>query len=149
MPDLIRTREVLNGPLTQAMIEHRSADGWRLSAVEWSRPADYQPGGTAYETPFGLRIAAVGTHLEEDPDEVEVLLVILEGIARDRRMGLIADDLNRRGWRMRSGADWTQSAVFDLLPALIQFSPKLFGRADWVERRRKLREDGLLGVSAG
>jgi hypothetical protein len=94
-----------------------------------------------YQTPFGLRIAAGGTHLEEDPDEVEVLLVILEGIALDQRMGAIADDLNRRGWRMRDGSVWTQSSVFDLLPALIQFSPKLFGRADWIERRKSLRLD--------
>lgn len=141
MTQMIRTREVLEGPLTPEMIAHRAADGWRLSAVEWSRPANYAPVEGVYQTPFGLRIAAGGTHLEEDPDEVEVLLVILEGIALDQRMGAIADDLNRRGWRMRDGSVWTQSAVFDLLPALIQFSPKLFGRADWIERRKSLRLD--------
>jgi hypothetical protein len=123
------------------MIEHRAADGWRLSAVEWSRPSDYDRGTGVYETPFGLRIAAGGTHLEESPDEVEVLLVLLEGIARDQRMGLITEDLNRRGWRMRGGGTWTQPAVFDLLPALIQFSPKLFQRQDWIERRKKLHEE--------
>ena len=122
------------------MIEHRAAQGWRLSAVEWSRPADYAPGEAVYETPFGLRIAAGGTHLEEDPDEVEVLLVILERIARDQRMGLIAEDLNRRGWRMRGGAAWTQSEVFDPLPALIQFSPNLFRRAEWIQRRKLVIE---------
>ena len=49
-------------------------------------------------------------------------------------MGLIAEDVHLRGWRMRDGGAWTQSAVFELLPALIQSSPKLFGRAEWVER---------------
>jgi hypothetical protein len=67
------------------------------------------------------------------------MLGILEGIVEDRSMSRIADELNRRGFRMRTDEAWTQSGVFELLPRLIDFSPRLFKREEWIERRRKLR----------
>ena len=91
------------------------------------------------EVPYGLRVAQDCMHLEENPDEVRVLLQILEGIVQDQPMSAIAQALNQGGNLMRSLEPWTQSAVFELLPRLIDFGPHLFSREEWVERRKKLR----------
>ncbi|MBN9661160.1 MAG: recombinase family protein [Acidobacteria bacterium] len=136
-----RVREVLTGPLTAGELDRRAAEGWHPVAVEWERlvdPAqDWRP--PVQEVPYGLRVAADNKHLEEHAEEVEIMLGILEGIVEDRSMSRIADELNRRGFRMRTDEAWTQSGVFELLPRLIDFSPRLFKREEWIERRRKLR----------
>lgn len=136
-----RVREVLAGPLTAGELERRAAEGWHPVVVEWERAvataADWQ--APVQEVPYGWRVAADHKHLEESPEEVEIMLGILEGIVEDRPMSRIADELNRRGFRMRTDEPWTQSGVFELLPKLIDSSPRLFRREDWIERRRKLR----------
>jgi hypothetical protein len=90
------------------------------------------------EVPFGLRIAPDGKHLEEEPKEVEMMLAMLDGLVRDRRFSEIAADLNERGYRNREDKPWTQANVFDMLPRLIECSPRLFPSEEWVERRRAL-----------
>lgn len=136
-----RVREVLTGPLTAGELDRRAAEGWHPVAVEWERlvdsAEDWRP--PVQEVPYGLRVATDNKHLEEHPEEVEIMLGILEGIVEDRSMSRIADELNRRGFRMRTDEAWTQSGVFELLPRLIDFSPRLFKREEWIERRRKLR----------
>jgi hypothetical protein len=135
-----RMRQVLEGPLTADELERRSAEGWRPVAVEWERTGS-PAAATApvkQQVPYGLRISDDHQHLEEHAGEVQVMLAILEGIVEDRSMSRIAEELNHRGFFMRTGEAWTQSGVFELLPRLIDFGPRLFSRQEWIERRRKL-----------
>jgi hypothetical protein len=118
--------------------------------VEWERvDSGAGRGATLEETPYGLKVAADHVHLEEDPSEVEVMLTILEGIVSDSPMSWIAADLNRKGATRRNGMPWTQSAVFDLLPRLIEFGSRLFNRDEWIERRRMLRERAAVQIRSG
>lgn len=137
-----RIRQVLHGPLTEDELRRRQEEGWRPVAVEWEcvEPAGGPDRPLLEEVPYGLKVAADHVHLEENPREVEAMMTILEGIVEDRPMSRIADELNRRGHAMRSGEPWTQSGVFELLPRLIEFGPRLFNREEWVERRRILRQ---------
>jgi hypothetical protein len=138
-----RMREVISGPLSAEQLERRQAEGWRLVAVEWERsPSAVGVHPPLMEVAYGLRVAADHQHLEENPVEVQVMLDILEGIVQDQPMSRIAENLNRRGRVMRTGEPWTQSAVFELLPRLIDFGPRLFSRDEWTERRRKLHVAG-------
>ncbi len=105
-----------------------------------SQTSSKHPGGDSMEVPYGLRVAPDHVHLEENPAEVEVMMAILEGLVADMSMAFIAADLNRRGLAMRDGGRWTQSAVFDLLPRLIEFGSRLFNRDEWTRRRRLLME---------
>lgn len=108
---------------------------------------DFARGGTPggrmrsglQEVPYGLRVAADHFHLEENPDEVQVMLAILEGIVQDLPLSKISQELNRRGYLMRTGEPWTQSAVFELLPRLIDFGSSLFSREEWQARRKALQ----------
>lgn len=136
-----RMRQVLEGPLTTEELERRAAEGWRAVAVEWERidPAAGHSRPARQQLPYGLKISDDHLHLEENAEEVEVMLAILEGIVEDRSMSRIAEELSRRGFHMRTGEAWTQSGVFELLPRLIDFGPRLFSREEWIERRRKLR----------
>lgn len=136
-----RFREEISGPITLEILERKAAEGWRPVAIEWQRdPARPAEGPVLEDVPFGLRVAADHLHLEENPAEVETMLAILEGIVADWPMSRIATDLNRRGYLTRSGFCWTQSDVFELLPRLIEFGPRLFNHSEWVERRRLVRE---------
>jgi hypothetical protein len=91
------------------------------------------------EVPYGLRVAADHMHLEENPAEVQVMLSILEGIVQDLPLSKISQELNGRGFLMRSGEQWTQSAVFELLPRLIDFGSSLFSREEWLARRKAIQ----------
>lgn len=138
MPMKDRYREVLTGELTEEYLAERMTQGWRPVAIEWERGEGESSGPTLEAVPYGMRVAADHVHLEENPDEVKVMLAILEGIVEDWPMSRIAADLNRRGSIMRNGMPWNQTSVFELLPRLIEFGPRLFNRDEWVERRRAL-----------
>jgi hypothetical protein len=133
-----RFREVLRDPLTVEAFDRRRAEGWRPVAIEWERVDSPDGRGGLEEVPYGLRVAGDHVHLEEDSTEVEAMMTILEGVVGDQSMSHIAAELNRRGSTMRNGMPWTQCAVFDLLPRLIDFGPRLFNRDEWIERRRML-----------
>ena len=90
------------------------------------------------ETPYGFRVGEDGNSLEPDPDEISVLYVILEQVVRDKRFTQIADELNHRRLRQRAGEAWTSSAVFELLPQLIEAGPYLVKSEEWARRRRDL-----------
>jgi hypothetical protein len=138
MPE--REREVLAEPPTLDYLQHRAAQGWRIHAIEWERDEGRQgAAGWREEVPYGMRISGDCRHLEEDPVEVETMMAMMEGIVEDRPFSQIATDLNRRGYRTRDGRLWSQVAVFDLLPRLIEFSPRFLTRSEWLERRRGLK----------
>jgi hypothetical protein len=65
-------------------------------------------------------------HLEEDPVERRTLEQMLQLISSDESMSEIARELNRQGLRTRSGTDWTQTAVFNMLPRLIEAAPHIW-----------------------
>lgn len=108
--------------------ERRAAEGWSLAGVLWARPAT---GGAAEatrpgeEVPYGMRIADDCAHLEEEPEEMEVLARMLRMIADDLSLSQVARELNRAGFRDRSGEVWTQVAAFNLLPRLIEAAPRV------------------------
>jgi hypothetical protein len=139
MADTEREREVLTQPLTVEQIERRAAAGWRVHAIEWERGGPAASDEGREEVPFGLRVSGDCRHLEEDPSEVEAMMIMMEGIVQDRPLSQIASDLGRRGFRMRDGRPWSQVSVFNLLPRLIEFSPRFLTRPDWLERRRSLK----------
>ena len=143
-----RSRDLVGGPLSLDYFMRRAADGWTLAAIEWVREVEVPEGTTEAspleinvepeEIPYGLRISDDGLHLEPNPVETTVLLLILEKIVMEKRLSQIADDLNNRSFRTRRGTRWTSSTIFDLLPRLIEVGPKLLKSPDWRERRSQL-----------
>lgn len=139
MANLESMREFVSGPVDAELYRQRIAEGWRLVAVEWQRETAATEGGgadTLQDVPFGLRIASDCVHLEEDPVEKRVLLLVLGLIVKDAPLADIAEELNRNGLRTRGGLPWTRTSVFDLHPRLIEAFPRLLASKEWDERRR-------------
>ena len=132
-----RMREVVSEPLPIDYFEKRRADGWILEAVEWTRQRAADLAG-AEEPPYGQRIAADCSQLIDDPGEMRTLLLMYEKVVAGWRPGSIAAELNGRALRTRAGLPWSSAAVFDLLPRLIELSPKLQKHPEWPARRAAL-----------
>ena len=141
-----RSRDLISGQLTLDYFMQRAAGGWKLAAVEWIREVEdtkvmdtepLQVPPKPAELPYGLQIAEDGLHIEENPLETAVLLLILEQIVKEQRITQIAQTLNAAGKRTRNGAPWSAPAVFDLLPRLIEAGPALLKSTDWQERRAR------------
>lgn len=138
-----RNRDLISGEVTLDYFMRKMAEGWNLAAVEWVREVQDQPGKSdefqvtfqAEDLPYGVQVAPDGLHLEQNPLERTVLLMILEKIVREKRITEIAFDLNATGLKTRRGMDWTPAEVFDLLPRLVEIGPKLLNSQEWRERR--------------
>lgn len=137
-----RSRDLVTGQLTIDYFIRKAAEGWTLSAVEWVREVEdtaqlepFQVSMSTEEIPYGLRLSEDGLHLEPNPVERTVLLLILDKIVQDKRITQIASELNADGFRTRRDAAWSPSAVFDLLPRLIEAGPGLLKSNDWRELR--------------
>jgi Recombinase len=138
-----RSRDLIAGELTLDYFMKKAAEGWKLAAVEWVREvpdsvSDRGPMEVSVrpeQIPYGLRIAEDGMHLERNPLEVTVLLLILEEIVKEKRITEIALDLNVNGYKTRNGSAWSATAVFELLPRLIEMGPALLKSPEWMERR--------------
>jgi hypothetical protein len=137
MPKLERVRDFTIKPPSAEYFETKLAEGWKLVAIEWER-GDAEARPPVDEVPFGLRVAADCRRLEEDPQEIEVLLLMLEVLVQDGPLSTAAAHINEKGHRMRSGDHWTRTALFQLLPRLIELGPRLFTSTEWVERRKHL-----------
>jgi hypothetical protein len=136
-----RIRESISGPLNQAELQTRQAEGWKLVAVEWERErsdVEAAPQPEA-EVPFGLKVSGDCAHLEEDSNEREVLVAMMELTIQDGPYSSIAEELNRRGFRTREGVRWTPVSVFQMLPRLIEVGPKIFQTEEWQRRRERMR----------
>lgn len=138
-----RLRDVISGPLTFDYFQERLSAGWIPVAMEWIMPSSPSPdvekaASQRVETPYGFRVGEDGNSLEPDPEEVGVLYVILEQIVQDRRFTQIAEELNRRRLKQRAGEAWTSSAVFELLPRLIEAGPYLVKNEEWAQRRHEV-----------
>lgn len=137
-----RLRDVISGPLTFDYFQERLSAGWVPVAMEWIMPVSAEAataaGAQKVPIPYGFRVGGSGNALEPDAEEIDVLYVILEQIVRDKRFTQIAEELNRRHFKQRSGTAWTSSAVFELLPQLIEAGPLLVKSEEWVERRQEI-----------
>jgi len=140
-----RSRDLVSGPITLDYFVRRAAEGWSIAAIEWVREVE-KTGDTAEpqqastvkaEIPYGLEVAESGVELIPNPLEASILLAILEKIVKEKRIGDIANELNRNGYRTRDGALWTAPAVFNLLPRLIEAGPELLKSPAWQELRGK------------
>jgi hypothetical protein len=154
MPDFERIRETCDGVLDAQYLRERQQAGWRLAALEWEREAPAQQAGPAgavaravaesfaaaarQDPPFGTRVVPEGSALEEDPDEMQFLFSVMELIIQDISITKVAEELNRRGFQTRSGKPWGPVAIFNLLPRLVELTPRIFRSEEWVERRKHL-----------
>src|SRR3954447_21673810 len=147
-----RVRESLNALPTLENLVQRVEQGWKLVAIEWERDAVSAPAPTPMPgsqvavneevveaIPFGLRVADDCSGLVESPSEKQIVITALDMIVDDRPLSQVADELNRRGYKMRDGQPWTPTALFVLLPRMIEIGPKLFSSGDWTTRKQRLQ----------
>jgi hypothetical protein len=146
MPKTERTRETVSGLPSLEYLARKVQDGWKLVGLEWEREAAAaDPDAPASESrewveeiPYGLRVSDDCARLVESPAELEIVTIALDMIVEDCPLSRVADELNLRGYRTRQGNSWTPSALFSLLPRMIQVGPRLFTSEQWVERRKRL-----------
>lgn len=134
-----RVREPVRTPPDPAYLAQRAEAGWRLVALEWERGAEAE-GAPKYleEVPYGLRIAEDCYHLEENPEELRVLMLMMEEIVQDNPLSKVVTALNAASFRTRQGHPWDAVAVFNMLPRLIEVGPRMFSSEEWELRRRLL-----------
>jgi hypothetical protein len=135
-----RIREAVSGSLNQDQVQNRQAEGWRLVAIEWERERTEAGTEPPADVPFGLRVSGDCAHLENDPDEREILITMMELTVQDGPYSSIADELNRRGFRTREGHRWTPVSVFQMLPRLIEVGPTIFNTEEWQRRRERMQQ---------
>lgn len=146
MADSEHIRESLQKPLDPAYVKQRETAGWKMVAVEWERVAEapaipappVEAAPNIEDAPFGFRVAGDCEHLEQNPAEMEFLLSMMELIIQDISLVKVAEELNRKGFRTRKGAEWGPVAVFNMLPRLIELTPRIFNNEEWLERRKHL-----------
>jgi hypothetical protein len=142
MVKMERVREAIQGKLDLDDMQQKYASGWRLVGLEWEREASGDapgmPPGNLHEVPFGLRVAADCTHLEEDPREMKALNTMMELIVQDISLQRMADELNRGGFATRGGKPWTPVSIFQIFPRLIEMTPRIFKEEAWRVRRREI-----------
>jgi hypothetical protein len=127
-------------------LKQRETAGWRMVAVEWEREVEAGPAPAARseglvpgeEIPYGTRIASDCLHLEDNPNEMQVLNHLAEMIVQDHSYNRMAESLNQRTFRTREGKPWTALAVFKLTPRLIEVAPRILSGAEWENRKRQL-----------
>jgi len=141
MAKIERVRQDVSASFGSDDLRRQSEQGWKLVAVEWERelPEGAAEPSVPGEVPFGLQVAQdPPPRLEENPTEREVLFLMMELTIQDGPYSVIADELNRRGYRTRLGMKWTPVSVFQMLPRLIEVGPKIFATEEWQQRRQKL-----------
>jgi hypothetical protein len=136
--EIERLRERVNVLPTTEQMERRRAEGFRLAAIEWERETGREAPEGRRPIPYGLRISADCQHLEIDSSEREVVATIIAMIAGDHPLSRIAAELNRRGFRTRSGGDWTQLQIFQMLPRIIELGPEILSGKEWSDSKRRL-----------
>lgn len=144
MKKIDRIREKVSILPTSTYLSKMHDAGWKLTALEWEREVEAsgeapEPAveSGAEEIPFGLRIAADGRHLEEDPLEMQTLRFLTEMIVQDVSFKSMADALNIREYRTRDGRPWNAASVFKLTPRLIEVAPRIVSGSQWAERRNQ------------
>jgi len=112
-----------------------------MVSIEWRRelPDSEAPpeGGIGEAIPYGLRISEDCKRLEVDPNENQVLLLMMDLLAQDFSYSSIVSDLNEKGFRTRDGKPWSRISVFNMMPRLIEVGPRLFSSVEWEQRRQR------------
>ncbi len=138
-----RVRETVDELPTQQYLHERVESGWRLVALEWERDAEADASARwTEEIPYGLQVSPDCSRLVQNPAEIEIIVLALDMIVDDCPLSRVAQELNRLGHQTRKGTPWTPSALFDLLPRMIQIGPKLFVSEEWTARRQRLPRIG-------
>ncbi len=137
-----RMREVVwEAPSPNHLME-KVRKGWTLVALEWERemePGEVEAVGLNPEVPYGLRVAANGMTLEENPAEREVLTAMLNLIVKDDvSFSQVAGELNEKGFRTRDGFKWTPTAVFEMLPRMVEVAPTIFSTDEWEALKHRI-----------
>jgi hypothetical protein len=122
-----RIREVPSGSVTEEYLRRKTEEGWKIVAIEWERETDEKSESAWFrkEVPYGLRVSDDCRHLEDNPVERRALERMLDLIARDQSVSEVAEELNRAGFRTRRGTLWSRTAVFEMLPRLIEAAPDI------------------------
>jgi hypothetical protein len=138
-----RVRETMTALPTLEHLVERVEKGWKLVAIEWERETasatEPVPGQVVEQIPFGLRVADDCSGLVEDPSEKEMVILALDMIVDDQPLSQVAEELNCRGYRTRDSQLWTPTALFVLLPRMIEIGPRLFSSSDWSTRKQRLQ----------
>jgi hypothetical protein len=136
-----RVREAVWEPPSPHYLMEKARQGWSLVALEWEREMDAEDArrmGLVCDVPYGLRVAANSVTLEEDPEERATLTEILSLIVRDdMRFSQVAETLNGKGHRTRAGKAGTQTAIFEMLPRLIEVGPEVLSSEQWEALKRR------------
>jgi hypothetical protein len=131
-------RDEIDSPVSLDYFQGRTAAGWTLKAIEWERPGDEaEPLPEGIASPYGISVVPETARLQPNTEEVEVLQTILELIVVEKGVSYIAAELNNRGYANRNGRPWTSTAVFNLLPRLIDAGPDILKKEEWQTRRTK------------
>lgn len=145
MKKIDRIREKVSILPTSTYLSKMHDAGWSLVALEWERevevsgePPEQDAEVGSEEIPFGLRIAADGRHLEDDPLEMQTLRFLTEMIVQDVSFRSMADALNAREYRTRDGHPWNAASVFKLTPRLIEVAPRILSTGEWESRKKQL-----------
>ena len=137
-----RIRETLSSLPTLEHLVERVEAGWKLVAIEWEREAAGAPLAThefdVEEIPYSLRVSDDCTGLVESHPERQIIIIALDMIVEDCPLSEVAEELDRRGYSTRDGKPWTPSALFTLLPRMIQVGPRVFTSSEWVTRKQRL-----------
>jgi len=139
-----RMRQMVSDPLEVADLQRQAEQGWKLVAIEWEREVETETEAAESqlpaEVPFGLQVAPDTQRLEENRAEQELLFQLMELIVQEGSYARIADEMNRRGFRTRQGAEWNPVSVFEMLPRLIEVGPQMFRSPEWQKRRQHFSE---------
>jgi hypothetical protein len=142
MPRKERIREAVTSLANPNYLTDRAAAGWRMAAIEWEREIPDEapePPVWSEDIPYGMQVSADGARLIENPSETETVILALDMIVADCPFSQVSNEMNRRGNRMRDGNPWTPTALFTLLPRMIQMGPRVFSSEQWMTRRQKLQ----------
>ena len=70
---------------------------------------------------------------------MEVLTAMLNLIVKDDvSFSQVARELNEKGYRTRAGLNWTQTAVFEMLPRMVEVAPTVFSSEEWEALKQRL-----------
>ncbi|MGH9319859.1 MAG: recombinase family protein [Vicinamibacteria bacterium] len=138
MKEVERWREPVSAFPTPEALAKKREEGWRLAAIEWERASGRDVPAESRPIPYGLRISADCRHLEVDPTEKKVVATIIAMIAGDHPLSRIASELNHKGFRTRSGSEWTQLRIFQMLPRVIELGPEILSASEWSDNKRRL-----------
>ncbi len=133
-----RWREPISEIQTDDVLDAKAQQGWRPVAIEWVRDTAKPTASDRRPIPYGLRISPDCAHLEVDPIEREVMSLVVAMIAGDHPLSKIAAELNRRELRPREGSEWTQVALFKMMPRIVEFGPEILSAEKWSDSKRKV-----------